>query len=144
MQNSFTIKKLFFFHYQDVQAICNSKVEFINIVVRWQGSVYDAHIFENFLIGINFEDGTHKVLQLGENGYPCKKYLLTPLCNPLSRLEQLYNTAHIKTRTTIERPFGIWKRMFPCLSVGLRIETSTCLTVIVATAVLYNFARKHR
>ena len=128
----------------NVQAICNSKLEFINIVARWRGSVHDARIFENSAIGINFENGTQKGILLGNNGYPCKKYLLTPLANPSSRSEQLYNRAHIKTRTTIERTFNIWKRIFPCLSMGLRIKTSTCLTVIVATAVLYNFARKHR
>ena len=84
MQNSSTIEKAFF-HYHNAQAICNSKLEFINIVARWRGSVHDTHIFENSSIGINLENGTQKVLLLGDNGYPSKKYLLTPLCNPSSR-----------------------------------------------------------
>ena len=128
----------------NVQAICKSKLEITNIVARWRGSVHGARIFENSAIGIQFENGMQKGLLLGDNGYPCKRYLLTPIVHPASRAEQLYNRAQIKCRTSIERTFGIWKRIFPCLSVGLRLKIPTCLTVIVATAVLYNFARNHR
>jgi len=128
----------------NVQAICNANLELTNIVVRWRGSVHDARIFENSAIGMQFEAGLQKGILLGDNGYPCKCYLLTPLLNPSSGEEHRYNRAHIKCRTTIERTFGIWKRMFPCLSFGLRLKVSTSLTVIVATAVLYNFARMHK
>ena len=60
------------FHYKkgsfslhNVQAICNSKLKFINIVARLRGFVHDTHIFENSSIGINLENGTQKVLLLG-------------------------------------------------------------------------------
>ena len=64
MQNSSTIEKAFC-HYHNVQAICNSQLEFINIVARLRGSVHDTHIFENSSIGINLENGTQKALLLG-------------------------------------------------------------------------------
>jgi hypothetical protein len=38
--------------------------------------------------------------------------------------------------------FGVWKRLFPCLSMSIRTKLSTTLTIIVATAVLYNFIRR--
>lgn len=37
--------------------------------------------------------------------------------------------------------FGIWKRRFPVLAYGLRCKLGTSLNVIIATAVLHNFAR---
>lgn len=38
----------------------------------------------------------------------------------------------------IERLFGIWKRRFPVLAIGLRTKEETTMATIVATAVLHN------
>ena len=40
----------------------------------------------------------------------------------------------------IERCFGLLKRRFPCLHLGLRTALANTLVIIVTTAVLYNFA----
>lgn len=77
----------------------------------------------------------------GDSGYMLRNYLLTPLANPVLRSEQLYNESHIRTRNTIERCFGVWKRRFPVLAYGLRLKLNTILQAIVATAVLYNLAK---
>jgi hypothetical protein len=61
--------------------------------------------------------------------------------NPRTRTEQLHNEAHIRTRNTIERIFGVWKRRFPVLAYGLQLKMDTALTVIVAAEVLHNFAK---
>lgn len=42
----------------------------------------------------------------------------------------------------IERVFGVLKRRFPVLSVGLRIQPKSALNTIVATAVLHNILLK--
>ena len=78
---------------------------------------------------------------IGDRGYPAKRYLATPLINPATRPEQLYNESHIRTRNKIECTFGIWKRMFPVLAYGCRLKLHNTLAVITATAVLYNIAR---
>jgi hypothetical protein len=45
---------------------------------------------------------------------------------------------HIRTRNTVERLFGVWRRRFPAMAYGLRIKLRTTLALIVATAVLHN------
>lgn len=40
----------------------------------------------------------------------------------------------------MERQYGVWKRRFPVLALGLRLKLETALTVIVAVGVLHNIA----
>jgi hypothetical protein len=68
--------------------------------------------------------------------------LLTPLLNPVSPQEHLYNEAHIWTRNVIERTFGVWKRCFPILAYGCRLKQETLLNLIIACAVLHNIAKQ--
>lgn len=56
------------------------------------------------------------------------------------RGEHLYNEAHIRTRNSVERLFGVWKQRFPVLAYGFRCNLEVVLTSIVATAVLHNIA----
>ncbi|KAJ8910200.1 hypothetical protein NQ315_014371 [Exocentrus adspersus] len=81
-------------------------------------------------------------LFLGDSGYALKNYFLTPLANPVTRSEQLYNESLIRTRNIVDRVIGIWKKRFPVLAYGMRIKLETVLTTIVATAVLHNIARE--
>ena len=41
-----------------------------------------------------------------------------------------YNTAHRRTRCVIERCFGLLKRRFPCLHLGLRTALTNTLVII--------------
>lgn len=79
---------------------------------------------------------------IGDSGYPVRRYFLTPMLNPQTQGEQLYNEAHIRTRNVIERTFGVWKRRFPILAYGCRLKQDTVLAVIIACAVLHNIARE--
>ncbi|KAG5863563.1 hypothetical protein JTB14_021829 [Gonioctena quinquepunctata] len=66
---------------------------------------------------------------------------MTPLANPVTPGENLYNEAVIRTRNAIERVFGIWKRRFPVVAYGLRLKLETIMASIVANTVLHNLAR---
>lgn len=114
----------------------------IDIVARWPGSVHDATIFQHSRLRRRLEEGEFRPgILLGDSGYPIKKYLLTPLLHPTTAAENCYNSAHIRTRNIVERVFGVWKRRFPVLSLGMRIKIRTVQDIIVATAVLHNIAR---
>jgi hypothetical protein len=128
----------------NVQTVCNSNLEITNIVARWPGSVHDSTIFSNSRLRANFEDGAYEnSLLLGDSAYPSKQYLVTPLLNPQTAAERLYNESHIQTRNIIERLFGIWKRRFPILAIGMRYHLHRIMPIIVATAILHNIARRN-
>ncbi|KAI4455445.1 hypothetical protein MML48_9g00016292 [Holotrichia oblita] len=111
-----------------------------------QRKFYDVASFPRVIGAI---DCTHIKIEspvslfIGDSGYPNKPYLFTPLLNPVSPEEQLYNEAHIRTRNKIERCFGVLKRRFPVLAYGCRLKLETVQAVIVATVVLYNFIKEN-
>ncbi|CAG5007581.1 unnamed protein product [Parnassius apollo] len=126
----------------NVQGVCNADLLFMNVVARWPGSAHDATIFNNSTLKMQCEEGLFGNRWLiGDSAYPCTSYLLTPLLNATSVAENRYNEAHIKTRNTIERCFGVWKRRFPILSLKIRVATQTTQAIIIATSVLHNICR---
>lgn len=140
-------------------------MKIIDIVARWPGSAHDATIFQNSRLRYRLEDEEfHMGLILGDNGYANTNYLLTPLLHPITAAETRYNNIHIRTRNIVERVFGVWKRRFPVLSLGMsyslplvtltttpsvsfsvttgmRVMIETVQAIIVATAILHNMAR---
>lgn len=126
----------------NTQVVCDYNLKAIDIVARWPGSVHDATIFEHSTLRRRFEQNEfNSGLLLGDGGYPVRNYLLTPLINPNTPAEECYNETQIRTRNIIERFFGVIKRRFPVLSLGMRLKLETVQDVIVATAVLHNLAR---
>nr|XP_039248878.1 putative nuclease HARBI1 [Styela clava] len=126
----------------NVQAICDANRVITNIVARWPESTHDSRIFANSIIHDKLERNEVDGYLLGDNGYPCKPYLFTPLLNPTSGKENRYNKAHIHTRARIEQCFGILKQRFRVLQSEMRTRLDNTLTIIVAVACLHNFAMK--
>ncbi|XP_033228924.1 putative nuclease HARBI1 [Belonocnema kinseyi] len=126
----------------NVQAACDAQLKFTNIVARWPVASHDSTIFRNFRLHARLKAGEFTDgLILGDGGYALKPYLITPIQNPNTKAEILFDESQIRTRSTIERKFGVWKRRFPCLGTEMRFSVNHVLPVIVATAVLHNKAR---
>ncbi|XP_050706380.1 putative nuclease HARBI1 [Eriocheir sinensis] len=129
------------FYSLNVQGICDSDLMFTSIVASWPGSVHDARVFENSNECYNLEQGNYNGLYLlGDSGYPCREYLLTPLLTPRNEKERNYNISHAKTRNCVERAFGVLKRRFACLSIPLRTKLTNSKQIVMACVVLHNIA----
>ena len=124
----------------NVQGVCSSDLQFTNVVARWKGSTHDSRIWRNSSLYSRFLRNDFEGYLLGDNGYACSCHVLTPILHPVSDSERRYNRSHIRTRNTIERAFGVWKSRFQCLQNTLRFTPKRCCDIIIATAILHNFA----
>ncbi|CAC5394832.1 HARBI1 [Mytilus coruscus] len=77
---------------------------------------------------------------LGDSGYACRPFLLTPYANPTERHQQRFNGCHASTRSVIERTFGILKRRFHVLHSEVRMKPEKVCRIFGACAVLHNIA----
>jgi len=132
------------FYSINVQAVFDSDAFITNIVARWPGSTHNSRIFDNSNIADKLRDGAIDGILVGDSVYACRAYLMTPILKPKDAGELRYNTAHRRTRCVIERCFGLLKRRFPCLHLGLRTALANTLVIIVATAMVHNFSLMHR
>lgn len=125
----------------NVQTISDAGLKIRNIVARWPGSAHDSNIFRNSNVSGFFERGVFgDSVLIGDSGYPIKPYLITPLQQVRTNSENLFNESLIRTRNVVERQYGVWKRRFPALAMGLRVNLNTAQAIITATAVLHNKA----
>lgn len=86
-----------------------------HIVPEWLGSQHGSRIFQNSRLYMKYVEHQISGISVGDAGYPCLPFLLTPIQNPQTDEEIAYNILHTRTRIIVERTFGIWKRRFPCL-----------------------------
>lgn len=57
-------------------------MQILDIVVRHPGSTHDSVIFDRSALRVRVEEHQMEGLILGDNGYPCRPYLLTPVIHP--------------------------------------------------------------
>ncbi|XP_019699684.1 putative nuclease HARBI1 [Harpegnathos saltator] len=123
--------------------VCDAQRRILDIVARWRGSAHDSRIWNSSRLKEKFEERRMTGILLGDAGYPCRPYLLTPFLNPRTPTEDRYNRAHIRTRLTIEKIFGEWKGMFRGLRNDMQISLRTAKLAIIAMAVLSNIRKQY-
>lgn len=82
----------------------------------------------------------------GDSGYPCERFLMTPILHPRTVAEERYNNSHAKTRCTIERCNGVLKARFRCLSKHRVLNYAPRISgsIINTCVVLHNLCLKYR
>nr|CAI5841833.1 unnamed protein product [Callosobruchus analis] len=95
-----------------LQAICNSKLEFIDVYCGWPGSAHDARVWENSKIN-ELLDSDHSPLPtdyrlLGDAAYPLSMYLMVPFKDKgrLTKQQKKFNKKLSSTRIVIEQAYG--------------------------------------
>ncbi|XP_029963592.1 putative nuclease HARBI1 [Salarias fasciatus] len=131
------------FHRINVQIICDANCLISNLEAKWPGSVHDSRIFRASPIHRTLSQGVLSGLLLGDKGYACESFLLTPLADPQTPQQQAYNHSHSRTRARIEMTFGLLKSRFQCLH-HLRVSPPRACDIIAACAVLHNIAGLRR
>lgn len=126
----------------NVQVVCGPDLAIYSVVSRWPGSTHDSRIFNNSLLKDRLETGNlqHQGLLLGDKGYPCLPYLLTPLRVSQTNQERRYNASHIRTRCAVERSIGVLKKRFPCLQNRLMYQPSKAAKIVIVCIILHNIA----
>jgi hypothetical protein len=75
---------------------------------------------------------------LGDSGYPCSHYLMTPYNAPSDAVQERFNRSLCRTRVLIEQTYGILKKRFQCLHYGLRCSPDQAIQYITACVILHN------
>jgi len=107
----------------NVQLICDQNGYISDVVACWPGSVHDSTIFDNSHVRFLMESSVNDGYLVGDAGYSCRRYLLTPVTNPVSNAAKRYNTAHTAARICIERANGMIKRRFPALKYEQTVDS---------------------
>ncbi|XP_063884700.1 putative nuclease HARBI1 [Scylla paramamosain] len=126
---------------QEVQV---KQVEFMEDY-RFPGVVvHDARILDESGLKALFEQNYAPAgcYLLGDSGYPCKEWLLTPYLNPLAGVQTNYNTAHKRTRCVVERGIGQLKRQFHVLHGEVRLSPEKTCKIVYVCAQLHNMCKQ--
>ncbi|KAA0725346.1 putative nuclease HARBI1 [Triplophysa tibetana] len=131
------------FHSINVQIVFNAACKILDIVAKWPGSTHDARILSESGIRQLFERRyvPANCHLLGDSGYPCKPWLLTPYLQPRQGPQLNYNRAHKTTRAVVERGVGQLKRRFHVLHGEVRLRPEKVSKVIIACAILHNICK---
>uniref|UniRef100_A0A8C1LLB7 DDE Tnp4 domain-containing protein n=1 Tax=Cyprinus carpio TaxID=7962 RepID=A0A8C1LLB7_CYPCA len=122
-------------------------VTLCSILQMWKQNGQDQcmRIFRESHLCTLFERGDFDGILLGDRGYACRQYFMTPFPDPNPGPQTRYNAALARTRARIEMTFGQLKERFRCLK-SLRVAPDRACDIIVSCAILHNITtiRKER
>ncbi|XP_028034310.1 putative nuclease HARBI1 [Bombyx mandarina] len=137
------------YHSRNVQIICDSDLNILNVDATFGGATHDAFVWRNSELNMHIQDLHHNgenVWFLGDSGYPLRSWLLTPIVNALPRsMEEYYTNLHCRTRNTVERCIGVLKARWRCLLAHrvLHYDHHMVAKIINACCVLHNMANRY-
>lgn len=96
------------FHSINTQLVFDAKYRIIDVVAKWPGSTHDSRIWNESGLKTMFErnsvpGGCHL---LGDSGYPCQRWLLTPYMQPRTEAQEAYNRYSYYQFINFGNPYG--------------------------------------
>ncbi|XP_030047265.1 uncharacterized protein LOC115461536 [Microcaecilia unicolor] len=136
------------FHSLNVQVVCDAHMNILNVVPRFPGSCHDSYILRHSALFRQFEEGMYgQGWLLGDAGYGCRPWLLTPVTHPKTPAEKRYNEAHVSTHSVIQRTFRTLKSRFKCLDKAagsLQYCPLKVAEIVLACCILHNVAVRYQ
>lgn len=135
-------------HFINVQVICDATLRVTDLVAKWPGSTHDSFMLMNSGTGIKFNEGQMQDgWLLGDSGYPLRPWLMTPIIHPATEAERRYTRAQCKTRSVVERCFGVVKSRFRCIDRSggvLQYSPERVCKIITCAFILHNLCLTYR
>ena len=129
----------------NVQALCDYRCCFMDVIVKWPGSVHDARMFANSRLNHLLKNGIippcrGKILDeevpvfiIGDPAYPLMPYLMKEYAGGgTNSQEQYFGYRLCSARNVIECSFGRLKARFGCLRRAMDINIHDLPNVIYA------------
>lgn len=65
-----------------LQVVSGPMLQFFDVAASWPGSAHDSRIYDNSRVRVMYEQRRVPGLLLGNMGYACSSFLMTPLHEP--------------------------------------------------------------
>ena len=136
----------------NVQALCDYRCCFMDVVVKWPGSVHDARIFANSKLNHLLKYAIiprcrRKILEdqvpvyiIADPAYPLIPYLMKDCAGGCTNSQEKYIGYRLHSaRNVIECAFGRLKARFGCLRRTMDINLNDLPNLIYSCFVLHNY-----
>lgn len=138
------------------QAICDHNGKFLDVEVKWPGSVHDARMFANSKVQKGYSEGNLKLfyreiipgeyapqLLIADPAYPLLPYVMKEYSTCSTNEEAIFNQMLRSARNQIESAFGRLKARWRILQRPLDQKLDDVPNIIYSCFVLHNFCERN-